>query len=450
MDPQEPTVQPTPRERGPAGQPPGGTPKWRMTLYTMWVAQLMAMVGFAFVMPFIPFYIRELGVTEERRVFVWAGLLGTGSGIMMSIVAPMWGWVADRYGRKLMVQRAMFGGAIILGMMAYVRNVHQLFALRVLQGAFTGTVAASIALVSSVVPASHLGFSLGLMQMSVFTGNSLGPLVGGAVAEKYGYRMPFLVTGALLFSAGLLVLFGAKERFRRPSPEEHRAAGSIRDILAGPGVLVLLCVYTLTNLSGSLVGPIFPLFVEQLDGAAGRAASLTGVIMAVTGISSAIAAIVIGRMSDRLGHKSVFVICTALTGLTCLPQAAAHTVTQMLVIRAIFGIGAGGMAPAMNAMVASMVPRNRLGQAYGITTTFSALGWAVGPMIGGWAAAALGLRVPFVITGVMLMLLAGVAQKGVRGPGAANETAAALTPPAPAVAPASITWQEATDVLEAD
>jgi DHA1 family multidrug resistance protein-like MFS transporter len=444
MDEQEVTVQPAALERKPAASATDGNPGWRVTLYTMWVAQLMAMIGFAFVMPFIPFYIRdELGVSDARMVPIWAGLLGTGSGIMMSVVAPLWGWVADRYGRKLMVQRAMFGGAVILALMAYVRNVHQLFVLRIVQGAFTGTVSASIALISSVVPVAYMGFSLGLMQMSVFTGNSLGPLIGGAVAQRFGYRLPFLVTGGLLFAAGLLVLFGAKERFRRPSAEEHRAAGSIKDILAGPGVIVLLSVYTLTNLSGSLVGPIFPLFVEQLNGAAGRAASLTGIIMAVTGITSAVAAIVVGRMSDRFGHKPVFVICTALTGFTCLPQAAAHSVTQLLIIRAIFGIGAGGMAPAMNAMVASLVPRNRLGQAYGITTTFSALGWAIGPMLGGWAAAALGLRVPFVIMGGMLILLAGVAQKGVRIPSGAGERADAPRR-------AAIAWQEASDAVEAD
>jgi DHA1 family multidrug resistance protein-like MFS transporter len=422
----------------PAGH--DGDPRWRVTLYTMWVAQLLAMVGFAFVMPFIPFYIRELGVTNARLVPIWAGLIGTGSGITMSVAAPLWGWVADRYGRKLMVQRAMFGGAIILASMAFVRNVHQLLALRIIQGGLTGTVSASIALVSTVVPTARMGFSLGLMQMSVFTGNSLGPLIGGTVAEHFGYRLPFLVTGGLLFMAGMLVLFGAKERFRRPSAEEHAASGSIRDILAGPGVLVLLSVYTLTSLSGSVVGPIFPLFVEKLNGSAGRAASATGIIMAVTGITSAIAAIAMGRISDRVGNKPVFVICTALTGLTCLPQAAAHSVTQLLIMRAIFGIGAGGMAPAMNAMVASQVPRSQLGRAYGITTTFSALGWATGPILGGWAAAAFDdLRVPFYMMGGMLILLAVIAQKGVRAPAPAGRAAGAIARP-----------QEVTDVVEAE
>ena len=427
----------------PAPQGHDGDPRWRVTLYTMWVAQLFAMIGFAFVMPFMPFYIRELGVTDPRLVPIWAGLLVTGSGVMMSLAAPVWGWVADRHGRKLMVQRAMFGGALILSLMAGVHNVRQLLVLRTLQGAVTGTVAATVALISTVVPRAYMGFSLGLIQMSVFVGGSLGPLLGGAAAEKLGYRLPFVITGGMLFIGGVLVLFGAKERFTRPSKDEQAKAGSIREVLQTPGVVMLLSVFTLMNLSGSFVGPIFPLFVEKVVGQPGRAASATGLILAVTGVTSALAALVVGRMSDRLGHKPVLVVCTAFTGLMCLPQAAAQSVGQLLVMRAIFGLGAGGMVPAMNAMVTTLVPRTRLGQAYGITTTASSLGWSVGPIIGGWAASALGLRVPFVLMGVSLLVLAAIAQKGVRSAEAAE------TPPAQVV-PVGSWLQETSDAMETE
>lgn len=391
-----------------------GDPRWRVTLYTMWVAQLFAIMGFSFVMPFIPFYIRELGVRDPKLIPIWAGMIVTGSGVTMSLMAPLWGWVADRYGRKLMVERAMFGGVVILSAMAFVRNAQQLLALRVLQGAVTGTVAATVALISSVVPTASLGYSLGLIQMAVFTGNSLGPYVGGLAAEHVGYRVPFLMTGGLLLVAGLLVLFGARERFTRPDPRHHSTRASLRGILRAPGVLTLLATYTMMNLSGSFVGPIFPLFVEQIVGDRGRAASETGLILAVTGVTSALSAAMVGRVSDRIGHRWMLALCVAFAGLASLPQAAAGTVGQLLIMRAIFGLGAGGMVPAMNAMVAVVVPRHSLGQAYGITTMASALGWALGPMIGGWAASALGLRAPFVIMGSLLTVLAGAIHWGMR------------------------------------
>jgi DHA1 family multidrug resistance protein-like MFS transporter len=391
-----------------------GHPHWRMTLYAMWVAQLCAMVGFAFAMPFIPFYVRDLGVTDEAQVAIWAGLLSTGSGLMMSLMAPVWGTLADRYGRKVMVQRAMFGGAIILSSMYFVQNVRQLFALRVFQGAVTGTVAASVAMVSSVVPTARLGYSLGLMQTAVFVGNSFGPLVGGAFAESFGYRAPFLVTGVLLLGGGTLVLLGARERFRRPARHERSGSGSLLAFLTSPGILVLLVVYTLMNLGGSFVGPIFPLFVEQVIGKPEGAASATGLLLAVQGLTSAAAAVTTGRLSDRWGHKSVLVTCTALSGVLAFPHVFAQSLPQLLLLRAAVGLGTGGMVPAMNAMVASSVSRSHLGKAYGFTSTASAFGWAMGPMLGGWAAAALGLRMPFAIMGGLLILMAGVAHRGIR------------------------------------
>ena len=99
-----------------------GDPRWRVTLPVMWVAQLCSIMGFSFVMPFMPFFVRELGVTE-KMVPVWAGLTGTGAGIAMSIMGPIWGFVADRHGRKLMVQRAMFGGSIVLALMGMTQNL---------------------------------------------------------------------------------------------------------------------------------------------------------------------------------------------------------------------------------------------------------------------------------------------------------------------------------------
>jgi len=412
----EPQHEPSARD-APAGLPPArdGHPGWRVTLSAMWFAQLSCIMGFSFVMPFIPFFVRELGVSG-RMVPVWAGLTASAAGITMSIMGPIWGYLADRHGRKLMVVRAMLGGSVVLGLMGLARNVYELLALRVLQGSITGTVPASIALVASVVPQQRLGFSLGLMQMAVFSGGSVGPYVGGMVADRYGYRLPFAVTAALLFSGGLLVLFGARERFKPPPPEERRGGAPLRLLLRTPGILGLLSLFFLLNLSNSLVMPIFPLFVEEIVKSPQRAASQTGLLLAVTGIASAFAAIVAGRLSDRAGHKVTLVTCTVLTGLLCFPHYSARTVAQLLVLRVLFGLAAGGMLPSMNALVANTVPRSSVGQAYGFTTTASAIGWAMGPALGGWAASAFGYRLPFLIMGSSLLIVAAVAQRSVRAP----------------------------------
>jgi len=382
-----------------------GQPGWRRTLYAMWIAQLICIVGFSFVMPFIPFYIRELGVTNERMVPIWAGILVTAPGLMLAIFSPIWGTIADRYGRKLMVERAMFGGAVLLALMGTAKNVYQLLALRLLQGAITGTVAASVALVSSVTPLSRLGYSLGLMQTAVFSGTTVGPWLGGITADHYGYRIPFYIAGGLLFLGGWLVLAGARERFSRPSAEMIKANGSLRDVANHRGFYTMLAVIFFINLGGTIVAPIFPLFVESLVAVKARVASTTGLVIAVSGLVAAVSAGIIGRISDRIGHKKVLVACTLSSGIFCIPQAIAQSVGQLLGIRALFGLAAGGTGPTVNAIIGKIAPRDSYGRAYGLTMSVGAIGGAIGPMIGGLVASWLGLRPPFIIMGVALMIV---------------------------------------------
>jgi DHA1 family multidrug resistance protein-like MFS transporter len=391
-----------------------GDPHWRLTLYAAWVAQLCSIMGFSFVMPFIPFYLQhDLGVTDSHQIPIWAGILTSASGVAMTAAAPLWGIVADRYGRKIMVQRSMFGGAVILGLMGMAHTPVQLLILRMLQGAVTGTVSASVALVASVTPRRRMGYSLGMMQMAVYTGAAAGPWLGGSMADRFGYRAPFAVTAGLLLGGGLLVLFGARERFKRPAPHEPRAVAGIRSLLSLPGVVTLLGIYFMLNLSGTVVEPIFPLFVQKLMGTTKGAASATGVLLAVGGVVAAVAAATVGRSSDRLGHRRVLVATTASVGLLCFPQALAQSVRQLLAIRVFTGFAAGGMGPAVNALMANLCPRNCLGRVYGLTTAASAVGMSIGPSVGGWLAATLGLRLPFVLMGALMLMLALMVQRRV-------------------------------------
>jgi MFS transporter, DHA1 family, multidrug resistance protein len=381
--------------------PDTGAANWRSALYASWFAQVLSIIAFAGVMPFMPFYVRYLGVQGEGAVALWSGWTIAVAGLTFTVFAPIWGSLSDRYGRKIMVQRAMFGGALVLLAMGLVHNVYQLLVARALQGVLTGTISASTILVCSVTPRERLGYALGLMQTAVLTGNSLGPWLGGIAADHWGYRVPFFISSAFLVLGGITVAVFVHEQFT-PLPRTTRQTGALRAAFGLGGLLALLSVFFLVNFSGSFVGPIFPLFVEKI--AVGlKAASITGLLIGVTGIAAGVSSILVGHVSDRLGHKHLLVGSIVASGLAAAPQALARSVPQLLVLRVLGGLAGGGTAPLMNAIIGTSAPPEIFGRAYGFAQSASSLGWALGPLAGSAMASHLGLRPPFVVMGALML-----------------------------------------------
>ncbi len=385
---------------------------WQRTLYTMWFAQLMSIVGFSFVMPFLPFFIRELGNLNETQVPLWSGLTYALSPLMLCIFSPIWGSLADRHGRKLMVERAMFGAGAVMLIMAQVHSLYAFLALRMLQGCLAGTVVASTTLVCSITPRQRLGYSLGMMQMAVVSGSFLGPWLGGLMANEWGYRIPFLAAGMMLIAAGVGVLLFVQENFTPPEYCENGNHG-MRQAFGGKGLLALLSVFFFISFSASFVAPIFPLFVEKLA-ADVRVAGIVGLLMGITGLAAGVSTVVVGRLSDRLGHKRTLVATTFFSGLLSLPHALVHSVAQLFGLRIGLGLAAGGTSPSINSIIGSSVSSDMYGRSYGISQSASSLGMAIGPLVGGLVTAALGLRWPFVIMGAMLMISSAMVAAFVR------------------------------------
>lgn len=368
-------------------------------------------MGFAFVVPFLPFYVRELGVTDERAVLLWAGWgLSTSAGLTMAIFAPLWGILADRYGRKMMVMRSMAGGMVVLALMGLAKNVYQLLALRILQGSLTGTVSASVALVSSVVPTRHTGYALGLMQTALYVGNSLGPYVGGLAAHSMGYRLPFFIAAGLLLIGTLLTLWGVHEDFEPPNESEQSGeASTLRQVLAITGFSALTGLLFMVHFSNSFVNPILPIFIEQLSQLPkGEAAEVTGRIFGLAGLAAAFAAATLGRLGDRLGHIRILMACTLVAGLSIIPIAFVTTINQLLFWRLLASFSGAAIIPSTNALIRRMIPRHACGKAFGIVQSITCLGWGLGPAVGSSLAAKFSMQAPFIVVGIIFMFASGL------------------------------------------
>ncbi|MCP4542098.1 MAG: multidrug efflux MFS transporter [Chloroflexi bacterium] len=394
---------------------------WRRNLVVIWFAELIAIVGFTVVIPLLPLYVRELGVQDENEVRIWAGAVFSVQAVAMAIFGPIWGALSDRYGRKLMVERAMFSGALVIGLMGLVQNVQQLVLLRALQGALTGTVTAANALVATTAPRERVGYALGLLNMAIYTGASIGPLLGGLVADSFGYRMAFFVTGSLLFLAALAVLLFVREEFQPvalPMSEQvgdgvskltlrHRIWDRLAPVLTCASLVSIMGLRMLMRLGARLLGPVLPLFIQEIAPAGARIASITGIISGVSALAGAIGALGLGRLGDRVGYRKILVSCALGSAVCYMPQFFVMTHSWLIPLQAMTGLAMGGILASLSALLAQLSPPGQEGIVYGVDASIVSVANAVGPMAGSALAVWLGLRAPFLVA-VGLFGLAGV------------------------------------------
>jgi DHA1 family multidrug resistance protein-like MFS transporter len=387
---------------------------WKRTFVSTLLAQICSILGFSLAFPFIPYFIRDLGIVGKAEQAYWAGIVLSAAGLSLAVFAPVWGILADRYGRKAMVVRSMVGGIVIMLLMSYVQNVHQLLVCRLLQGMLTGTVTASVALVASVVPPRRGGFALGMMQAGVMVGVCIGPLIGGIVADSMGYRAAFRV-GALIIAMGaLFAIYGTREDFTRPEPEPGGMGTALRGLLVTEGFLAAVFVLFSVRLSNSIANPSFPLIVKDILGTEVNLNTITGSIIAAAALSGAAAAALLGHFGDRWGHKRILIGCALGGAAASAATFYAHTLPEMYFIRILFGFAVAGMLPAGNAIIHRTIAGHHLGKAYGVATSLSMLGLAVGPYLGGWLGKHHGLRVPFLVTGACQFAVAIVVLLAIR------------------------------------
>src|SRR5215210_6706392 len=269
------------------GDPDGGQPGWNVTLYAVWAGQLLALIGFSSRVPFLPFYLDDLGVSDVSGQALWSGAINAAGAAAMAITAPIWGLLADRYGRKPMLLRGLFGGAVVVAMMGFASSPWQLLALRVLEGMLTGTVAAATALVATSAPRQRLGYALGMVQTAVFAGASVGPLFGGLAYDRIGPRATFEVAAAMLFCGGVTVAFFAREQFARVATHAMTDEGQGRwrrfrtsgAFLFTAAMLTMLGAIFVVRLIAMAMQPIIPLFVQQLSPNDPHVATVAGIVL---------------------------------------------------------------------------------------------------------------------------------------------------------------------------
>ena len=400
---------------------------WKVNLVFIWIGVFVGLMGANFVFPFIPFYIKELGVEDESGIAFYTSLTASATGLSLTLTAPIWGTMADRYGRKPMFLRALIGAGVIIGIMGLASAVWQLVLLRFLMGAFAGTMGAAAALVASTSPRQKVGYALGMLQTGQFTANMLGPVIGGFVSATLGIRESFIFCAALYILAAALVYFfvreepideggGAEEAPAHGRPKGGSMVENIRAVVSERQVVAMLLLLFCLWLSTTFVRPVMPISIDNFSDhehvrvdlpfwhANLKEEAATGLVFSVVGLTSTIAAFAVAPLGERLGYRNTVAGAALLTGLLYPTVALAGGAVSFALLLGAVGLFQGAMVPGTNALIAASTPDGKQGSAFGLAASMQSLALMLGPLGGGAATGLGGIGAVYVVIGVILVI----------------------------------------------
>ncbi|MFK3840416.1 MULTISPECIES: multidrug efflux MFS transporter [Serratia] len=378
---------------------------WKLNLISVWLGCFFTGLAMSQILPFLPLYVEQLGVTGHQSLSMWSGLVFSGTFLVSALVSPLWGSLADRKGRKLMLLRASLGMAIVIALQGLVSNVYQLFALRALMGLASGYIPNAMALVASQVPRDKSGWALGTLSTGPVTGVIVGPLLGGLMADHLGLRVVFFVTAGLMFVSFLITLFLIKERRIEVKKADRLTGKAVFQSLPYPALIVTLFVSTLMiQVANSSISPILTLFIKDLSSDSSNIAFISGMIAAVPGVAALISAPRLGRLGDRIGTSRILLAALGLTTVLFAIMAWVETPLQLGILRFLLGFADGALMPAVQTLLLKYSSDQVTGRIFGYNQSFMYLGNVVGPLVGSGVSALMGFRWVFAVTAVLVLI----------------------------------------------
>jgi MFS family permease len=372
----------------------------------------MGYTGFTLVMPFLPLFIGQLGVADVGRVAMWTGLSLGVTPALTALLAPAWGRLGDRYGRKIMVERSLVSFVVLFAAMAYVVRPWHVLALRAVQGLFAGYGSLSVAMAAESAPRDRMPSAIGAVQTAQRIGPAVGPIIGGLLAQFVGLRRAFLAT-AMFYAVGLVLVHAMyDDRAVHAQPSETPETGRVtfRNVLAFQNFILMMAVIFGLQFADRSLGPVLPLWVEQAGVTHERVALVSGVLFSIMALTGALGHHFCGKLLRR--HTSRVVIaggggCAAAgSGLLGL----SGNLWLMCAASVLFGIGIGAAMTAAYSAAGAVIPPGAHGAGFGVLTSASLVGMASSPFIAGFLGGS-SIRIVFFVDLAMMAVLAAIVAK---------------------------------------
>jgi len=389
-----------------------GFAAWQKNLFAVTAASFIGFTGFTLVMPFLPLYFQELGLHDVGEIALWSGLSLGVTPALTALLSPFWGRLADRYGRKIMVERSLFSFVVVMAAMAYVTKPWHVFGLRAVQGLFAGYGALTLTMAADSAPKDRMASAIGIVQTAQRLGPAIGPVIGGTVAQIVGLRHAFVVTALFYVVALILVFVMYDERsvHHELVADGSAARVSFRNMLAFENFILLMAVIFGLQFVDRSFGPVLPLFVAQLGTPDAQVPIMAGALFSIAAGAGAVGHHVCGRLLNRFPARTVIAASTVFGAIGALAYGGAWSIGLLLAGTPLFGLAIGVSTTAAYTAAGGVIPASARGAGFGLLTTASLVGLALSPIVSGFLGAT-SIRSVFLVDIAILLVMAGVVSR---------------------------------------
>jgi DHA1 family multidrug resistance protein-like MFS transporter len=380
---------------------------WKAVLTILTCNVVLMSASYTMLIPFLPMYlINELGVTSDN-VNMWSGIIFSVTFIVSAVMAPIWGKLSDKKGRKPMAVRAGVGLAITYFICGIVSSPIQLMFARILQGFAAGLWPAELAIMSSYAPKEKLGFCMGVMQGALTAGGVIGPLLGGVLASVFGMRVSFFISAGALALITLITLIFIKEPPREAKTPEQLALAKEAEkvnLLKIPMIRRMLECAVVIQMAILILQPILTLYVAELHHSMDNVIMLSGMVFSLGGFAGAISAPLWGRYGQSHGFFRTMCITLAGTGFILIIQSIPSTLTPFAILQFVCGLFYAGVYPSINSILVKKSPAEQRGRIFGLMFAAQQIGSTIGPLVGGFIGTFFGLKFVFIFAGILMFI----------------------------------------------
>jgi MFS transporter, DHA1 family, multidrug resistance protein len=378
----------------------------RRNLIIMWFSNFFVSGSMTMVLPFLSLYIETFGNFSEKYVQQWSGWTFGITFVTAFLFSPIWGRIGDKFGRKKILIFSAFGMAFSIFMMGFVESVWQLFILRLFMGIFSGFISMSQAFISTQTPKDIAGRVLGTLQTGGITGSLVGPLLGGVLADSFGYSATFQGTSTAIFVSAILVMLTTEYKMsdeKKGTKSSYTSKEVLAHIVKNPLLLSVLLISTLIQIAHFSIQPILSLYVNEIHGHE-NLALYSGIAFSAAGLGNLMMARQWGKIADKIGYVKILITLLFMAAIVYLPGGFVTSIWQLVIIRFLLGIAIGGIVPVRVAYIRQEAPISMQGEVLGYNTSLRFLGNVIGPVMGGMVAGYFGFSAVFIITSMLLLI----------------------------------------------